>query len=102
MLIMNEKQQQAVLMMTEGKLYQEIAKELGVTSKTISQWRADPEFRATLNQHLENIKTAHSERLRNLQGIALETLEECLKDPKFSLLITHKSSKALLTELIPL
>ncbi len=81
---MNEKQQQAILMMVEGKMYREIAKVLGVTSKTISQWRADPEFRATLNQHLENIQAAHSEKFRNLQGLALKTIEDCLNNPEFS------------------
>lgn len=77
---MNEKQQRAILLMVEGKLCQEVAEVLGVTSKTISQWRADPEFRAALNQHLWDIKATHSERLRGLQGLALKTIEDCLND----------------------
>ena len=77
---MNEKQQQAILLMAEGKMCQEVAEALDVTPKTISMWRADPEFKAALNQHLENIKAAHSERLRSLQGLALKTIEDCLND----------------------
>ncbi|GKS70220.1 hypothetical protein W03_22240 [Nitrosomonas sp. PY1] len=79
---MNEKQQQAILMMAEGKAYQEIAEALDVTPKTISQWRTDPAFRAELNQHLHDIKAYHSEKLRQLQGQALKTIEDCLNDPE--------------------
>jgi hypothetical protein len=81
---MNEKQQRAILLMSEGRMCQEVAEALGVTPKTISQWRADPEFRAALNQHLHNIRETHSERLRNLQGLALKTIEDCLNDPELS------------------
>ena len=46
----------------------------------IAELERDPEFKAELNQHLENIKAAHSERLRSLQGLALKTIEDCLND----------------------
>ena len=81
---MNEKKQQAILMMSEGMMFQEIAKKLTVTPKTISEWRSEPEFRATLNQYLENMQSAHSEKLRNLQGIALQTIQDCLNNPEYS------------------
>ncbi len=68
---MNEKQEQAILLLAQGKMCQEIAETLNVTAKTVSVWRADPEFRAALNQYLANIKAAHSERLRSLCGLAL-------------------------------
>lgn len=77
---MNEKQQQAILLMAEGRMCQEVAEALGVTPKTISQWRADLEFKAALHQHLHNIRESHSEKLRNLQGLALKTIEDCLND----------------------
>lgn len=79
---MNEKQQQAILLIAEGKMYQEVAEAIGVTPKTISTWRADPDFKAALNQHLHNIQEAHSEILRNLQGLALKTIEDCMNDPE--------------------
>jgi hypothetical protein len=79
---MIEKQQQAILMMAEGRIYQEIAEALDVTPKTISQWRANHDFMAALNQHLHGIKETHSEKLRNLQGLALKTIEDCLNNPE--------------------
>lgn len=81
---MNEKQKQAILLLAQGKMCQEIAETLNVTAKTVSVWRADPEFRAELNQYLENIKAAHSERLRNLCGIALKTIEVLLNNEELS------------------
>lgn len=69
-------------MMAEGRMYQEIAEALDVTPKTISQWRANYDFMAALNQHLHGIKEAHSEKLRNLQGLALKTIEDCLNNPE--------------------
>lgn len=44
----------------------------------------DPEFRTVLNQYLQNIKTAHSERLRKLCGLALKTIEDYLDDQALS------------------
>lgn len=79
---MNEKKQQAILLMAEGKMCQEVAEEIGVTPKTISQWRSDPEFRTSLNKHLHDIQTTHSKKLCNLQGLALKTIEDCLSDPE--------------------
>ena len=79
---MNEKQQQAIILMAEGKMCREVAEALEVTPKTISAWRADPDFKAALNLHLHNIQEAHSEILRNLQGLALKTIEDCLNDPE--------------------
>ena len=84
MLNLNEKQEQAILLLAQGKMCQEIAETLNVTPKTISTWRADPEFRAALNQYLENIKAAHSERLRCLCGLALKTIEDSLNDEGLS------------------
>ncbi len=79
---MNEKQQLAILLMAEGLQYQQIAEKVGVTKKTISQWRADYEFRAALNQHLNEIRSAHSEKLRSLQKTALEIIEQSLVSPE--------------------
>ncbi|GJL73283.1 MAG: hypothetical protein NMNS01_24820 [Nitrosomonas sp.] len=77
---MNEKQQQAVLLLASGKTGEETAKALNITPKTISTWRADADFKAAVNLHLENVRMAHAERLRNLCGLALSTIENCLND----------------------
>jgi hypothetical protein len=77
---MNEKQQQAILLLATGKTGSEVADQLKVTPKTISVWKSAPEFESALNKHLLDIKMAHSERLRHLCGLALETIEDCLHD----------------------
>ena len=77
---MNEKQQQAILLLATGKTGTQVAEQLQVTPKTISTWRSDPEFKAELNKHLLDIKTAYSERLRGLCATALQTIETCLND----------------------
>lgn len=77
---MNEKQQQAVILLATGKTGVEVAKELKVTPKTISAWRNSPEFRAELNMYMHDIKTANAERLRSLCGVALQTIEACILD----------------------
>lgn len=77
---MNEKQQQAILLLATGKTGTQVAEQLQVTPKTISTWRSNPEFKAELNRHLLDIKTAHAERLRGLCDTALQTIETCLND----------------------
>jgi hypothetical protein len=81
---MNEKQQQAIILIASGKTGVQVAEQLKVTPKTISTWRACPEFRAELNKYMQDIKTAHAERLRSLCGKALDTIEDCLKDEELS------------------
>jgi hypothetical protein len=77
---MNEKQQQAILLLATGKTGSEVAVQLKVTPKTISTWRSEPEFRAELNKHMLDIKTANAERMRSLCGVALQTIEICMLD----------------------
>jgi transposase-like protein len=77
---MNEKQQQAIMLFATGKTCKEVAEQLDVTPKTISTWRACPEFRAALNSQLQDIKEANSERLRSLGMTALNTIEKIMLD----------------------
>lgn len=77
---MNEKQQQAVILLASGKTCKQAAEQLNVTPKTISTWRSDHEFKAVLNTHLQDIQQANSERLRNLGTAALDTIEEIMTD----------------------
>tara|TARA_R110002073_G_scaffold97431_1_gene224117 strand:- start:96 stop:455 length:360 start_codon:yes stop_codon:yes gene_type:complete len=79
---MNEKKKQAILLLAMGKTGVQVAEQLQVTPKTVSTWRSDPEFRAELNKHLLDIKSAHSEHLRSLCTTALQTIENCLNDDK--------------------
>tara|TARA_R110002073_G_C9274244_1_gene564599 strand:- start:464 stop:826 length:363 start_codon:yes stop_codon:yes gene_type:complete len=79
---MNEKQQQAILLLATGKTGAQVAGQLQVTPKTISTWRSNPEFMAELNQHMLDIRTANSERMRNLCTVALQTIENGLLDDK--------------------
>ena len=71
---MNEKQQQAIILIATGKTGVQVAEQLQITPKTISTWRATPEFRAELNKYMLEIKPAHAERLRNLCVLSLEVI----------------------------
>lgn len=77
---MNEKQQQAILLIASGKTGAQVAEQLQVTPKTVSTWRSTPEFRAELNKYMLDIKTANAERMRSLCGVALQTIETCILD----------------------
>lgn len=77
---MNEKQQQAIILIASGKTGAQVAKQLKVTPKTISIWRATPEFRAELNKYMLDIKTANAERLRGMCAVALQTIESSILD----------------------
>lgn len=76
---MNEKQQAIILIVT-GKTGAQVAEQLQITPKTVSTWRANPEFRAELNKYMQDIKTANAEHLRGMCAIALQTIETCILD----------------------
>ncbi|SDZ17896.1 helix-turn-helix domain-containing protein [Nitrosomonas sp. Nm33] len=77
---LSEKQYTAVTLLALGKTCKEVAEQLGVTPKTVSVWRADPEFRAAVNRCRKDYREAQTRRLSSLCDKALTTIEESLND----------------------
>jgi F0F1-type ATP synthase delta subunit len=61
-----------------GKSCGEVALQLGVTNKTISEWRSNSVFRAAINQGLLELREVQMRRMSDLYSKALATLEQYL------------------------
>lgn len=79
---MEEKRAQAVTLFILGKSCGEVASQLGVTSKTISEWRSNPAFRAEINRGLLDLREVQMRRMSDLCSKALTTLEQALDNPE--------------------
>lgn len=82
MKIAPEKQQRAIELMLEGKSPLEVAEELGVTDRTLRNWRQDPGFREALAAAQ---KARWEATLRQLVGIstkAVATLHDLMTSEK--------------------
>lgn len=75
---LSEKQHAAITLLALGKAGKDVAEELGVTPKTITTWRTDPEFRSAINQCLKDFREIQSRRLSGLCDKALTTIEESI------------------------
>lgn len=75
---MEEKRAKAVTLFILGKSCSEVASQLGVTNKTISEWRSKPAFRAAINQGLHDLREVQMRRMSDLYSKALITLEQAL------------------------
>jgi len=70
----------AIEALAMGKNVKNVAKELGIAPETVSRWRGDFEFQASLNAMLEEARQSTKDRLRHLSNVALDTVEEILTD----------------------
>lgn len=77
---LNEKQSMAVTLLAMGNNCKQVAEYLSVTPKTISTWRADPEFRAAINECIKDYRETQARRLSILCDKALATIEQSLND----------------------
>ena len=75
---MEEKRVQAVTLFILGKSCGDVASQLGVTNKTISEWRSNSEFRAAINRGLLDLREIQMRRMSDLYSKALTTLEQAL------------------------
>lgn len=71
---------QAVILLSEGLNNKEVAERLTVAPETISRWKADFNFQAELNAVLKADHEAQADKLRRLNGVALDTIEEVMLD----------------------
>lgn len=85
--LLSIEQQTAIEHLLQGKSDAATAEAVGVTRQTIWTWRHDPYFAAELNRCRREIWEESTERLKNMAGLALDTLERSLScgDPKIEL-----------------
>ena len=77
---LNENQLLAVQLVAQGKSGREIAKQLSVTEETISRWKKQPIFIASVNEILGQLSEGIQQKMRNLVFQALEILETEFSD----------------------
>lgn len=77
---LNENQLLAVQLVAQGRSGREIAKQLSVTEETISRWKKQPIFIASVNEILGQLREGIQQKMRNLIFQALEILETELSD----------------------
>ena len=77
---LNENQLLAVQLVAQGRSGREIAKQLSVTEETISRWKKQPIFIASVNEILGQLSEGIQQKMRSLIFQALEILETELSD----------------------
>ena len=77
---LNEIQLLAVQLVAQGRSGREIAKQLSVTEETISRWKKQPIFIASVNEILGQLSEGIQQKMRNLVFQALEILETEFSD----------------------
>ena len=77
---LNENQLLAVQLVAQGRSGREIAKQLSVTEETISRWKKQPIFIASVNEILGQLSEGIQQKMRNLVFHALEILETEFSD----------------------
>lgn len=76
----SQEQENAIELLLQGQSDRVVAEVVGVTRQTIWNWRNnDLLFIATLNQRRQYIWNEAQERLKNLAGKSLDTLERSLR-----------------------
>ena len=71
-------QQNAIEFLIQGRSDRSVAETIGVNRSTIWEWRKNPIFVAALNKQRNEMWKASRERLKNLAGSALDTIERQL------------------------
>ena len=77
---LNENQLLAVQLVAQGRSGREIAKQISVTEETISRWKKQPIFIASVNEILGQLREGIQQKMRNLVFQALEILETEFSD----------------------
>ena len=72
------KQQQAAILLLEGKSGKEVAEIIGVTPESISHWKSDPHFIAFMNHLQHKIMNESLVTLRRTAGKAADKLEDLI------------------------
>ena len=74
--MLNNNQQIAVQLVAQGKTGKFISQHLKVAEETISRWRKKPEFIASVNVLLNQLRDSTQQKMRNILFLSLEILEK--------------------------
>ncbi len=74
--MLNNNQLIAVQLVAEGKTGKFISQHLNVAEETISRWRKKPEFIASVNGMLNQLRDSTQQKMRNILHLSLEVLEK--------------------------
>ena len=74
--MLNNNQLIAVQLVAQGKTGKFISEHLNVAQETISRWRKKPEFIASVNVMLNQLRDSTQQKLRNILHLSLEVLEK--------------------------
>ena len=79
--MLNNNQLIAVQLVAQGKTGKFISEHLNVAEETISRWRKKPEFIASVNVMLNQLRDTTQQKMRNILHLSLEILErELMKE----------------------
>ena len=73
--MLNNNQLIAVQLVAQGKTGKFISEHLNVAEETISRWRRKPEFIASVNVILNQLRDSTQQKMRNILHLSLEVLE---------------------------
>ena len=85
--MLNNNQLIAVQLVAQGKTGKFISEHLNVAQETISRWRKKPEFIASVNVVLNQLRDTTQQKMRNILFLSLEILEKELIKENSSLKI---------------
>ena len=74
--MLNNNQLIAVQLVAQGKTGKFISQHLNVAEETISRWRKKPEFIASVNVMLNQLRDSTRQKMRNILFLSLEILEK--------------------------
>ena len=74
--MLNNNQLIAVQLVAQGKTGKFISEHLNVAQETISRWRKQPEFTASVNGILNQLRDSTQQKMRNILFLSLEILEK--------------------------
>ena len=74
--MLNNNQLIAVQLVAQGKTGKFISEHLNVAQETISRWRKKPEFMASVNVMLNQLRDSTQQKMRNILFLSLEILEK--------------------------
>ena len=74
--MLNNNQLIAIQLVAQGKTGKFISEHLNVAQETISRWRKQPEFIASVNVILNQLRDTTQQKMRNILFLSLEVLEK--------------------------
>ena len=74
--MLNNNQLIAVQLVAQGKTGKFISEHLNVAQETISRWRKQPEFIASVNVILNQLRDSTQQKMRNILFLSLEVIEK--------------------------